>query len=28
MSDKVLYLIDTNSDCYILGLSDKENKKL
>ena len=24
-SDKVLYLIDTNSDCYILGLSDKEN---
>ncbi|UTD08946.1 hypothetical protein E4N90_10620 [Treponema denticola] len=27
MSDKVLYLIDTNSDCYILGLSDKENKE-
>ena len=27
MSDKVLYLIDTNSDCYILGLSDKENRE-
>lgn len=25
MSEKTLYLIDINSDCYILGLADKEN---
>ena len=27
VSDKILYLIDINSDCYILGLSDKENRE-